>query len=274
MHKRWVLGLMLSGAVLAACGSKDPDADDNDPEGGKGGRGSAGKGGSGADAGAGRGGRDGGGAGRDDGGLASECEHDAYLPMAVGNTWTYRVTSAIDGVSTKVNAIDGEEKVGGTGPHADEVAFHALTTKTSGAGMDMTESWQAVLDDGSVVRYREISYRAGSNTPNGEEHWTPYKLRIDNSAEHIAAGAKWDEIYTETKITNNGVPLDASRKDGWIVEAVDEPCEVAGEMLSCLKLRKTADGADGGKTYWYARCVGKVREMGTQTEELMSYELH
>ena len=194
--------------------------------------------------------------------------------MAVGNSWTYRVISPVDGTSTKVNTIDGEEKVGGTGPSADEVAFHALTTKTSGAGMDMTESWQGVLEDGSVVRYREVSYKAGSTTSNGEEHWDPYKLRIDNSAEHIEADASWDESYSETKI-NNGVPITAARKDGWTVDGVDVPCgPVKGRMLSCIKLSKAADGADSGKTYWYARCIGKVREMGTQVEELTDYELH
>jgi hypothetical protein len=124
------------------------------------------------------------------------------------------------------------------------------------------------------VRYREISYRAGSTVSNGEEHWDPYKLRIDNSAEHTAADASWDETYSETKIAN-GVPVTAARKDGWTVDGVDVPCgPVQGRMLSCIKLSKSADGADSGKTYWYARCVGKVREMGTQVEELTDYELH
>jgi hypothetical protein len=280
MRKPWWLGLVVGCAVvIAACGSKDPDDGDNGEAGEGGGRGgkggSAGKGGTSADAGPGiDGGSGSGGSGDPDGGEPAECEHDAYLPMAVGNSWTYRVINPVDGESTKVNTIDREEEVGGTGPNADLLAFHALTTKTSGAGMDMTESWQGVLDDGSVVRYREISYRAGSMVANGEEHWDPYKLRIDNSPEHIEADATWNETYEETKI-DNGVPISAQRNDGWTIDDVDVPCgPVKGRMLSCIKVSKSADGADTGKTYWYARCVGKVREMGTQVEELTDYELH
>jgi hypothetical protein len=267
MRERTVLGLVVGCAVvIAACGSKDPDTDGDDDAG----RGGGGRGGSQADAG---GDRDGGGQAGKDSGQPGECE-GAYLPIAVGNSWTYDVINPVVGKSTKVNTIEGEEKVGGTGPNADVMAFHAVTRKTSGAGEDMTESWQGVLEDGSVVRYREIAYAAASNMINGEEHWEPYKLRIDNTAEHLEEGASWAEQYRETKI-DNGVPLTADRSDGWVVEAVDEPCgPVHGEMLSCIRLKKSADGSAGGKTYWYAPCVGKVREMGTQIEQLVDYELH
>ena len=274
--QRSVLAWMVGCAVvIAACGSKDPDSDDAGVESGSGARGgSGGRGGSAGsrvDAGP---PRDGGSAGGEDGGPPSDCEDGSYLPMAVGNSWTYRVINPLNGITTKVNTIDRKEAVGGTGPNADVVAFHARTSKTSGAGEDMTESWQGVLEDGSVVRYREVAYRAATSTVNGEEHWAPYKLRFDNLPAHVEDGATWDEQYTETK-TDNGVSIDAPRKDGWTVEGVDVPCgPVKGEMLSCIRLRKAADGGDAGKTYWYARCVGKVREMGTQVEELTDYELH
>ena len=272
MHRRWWL---VGAVVLAACGSKDPESDDG-PDSGRGGSssssgrgGNSGRGGAGSDAGP---ERDGGGAGGKDSGSQEGCD-GPYLPMAVGNTWTYRVIDPVDGVSTKVNTIDRKEKVGGTGPNADKMAFHALTEKTSGAGEDMTESWQDVLEDGSVVRYREVAYKAGTNTVNGEEHWDPYKLRIDNAPAHIADDATWTEKYAETKI-DASMPVTAQRTDGWTVEGVDVPCgPVNGEMLSCIRLRKAADGAAAGKTYWFARCVGKVREMGTQVEDLMDYEL-
>lgn len=265
---------------MYGCGSKDPDdGDDQGPSAGSGGKGSSG------------GARDSGsehdagsvhdaGSTHDAGGAQDAGERDAgaecqggFLPMAVGNRWTYRVISPVDGVSMKEQVIDGKEVVGGTGPNADETAFHAVTMKMSGQGMDKTESWQAVLADGSVVRYREVEYKAGTETANGEEHWDPYKLRIDQSPEHLGAGATWDERYAETKI-DKGVATTASRDDGWKVDAVDVPCgPVNGEMLSCIKLSKGTDGADSGKSYWFARCVGKVREQGSQVEELVDYAL-
>jgi hypothetical protein len=265
--------------MICACGSKDPGDDGDDSwsadaggQGSTGGKGGARDAGSEHDAGS---AHDGGGA-RDAGdahdGGAAECR-GGFLPMAVGNRWTYRVISPVDGTSMKEQVIAGEEVVGGTGPNAAETAFHAVTTKMSGQGMDKTESWQAVRGDGSVVRYREIEYKAGTDTANGEEHWDPFKLRIDQSPEHLVAGATWDELYSETKI-DKGTATTASRDDGWKVDGVDVPCgPVNGEMLSCIELSKGADGADGGKSYWFARCVGKVREQGTQVEELIDYEL-
>lgn len=258
------LGVGLCCVIASvACGSKDPEDRDGDSNESDRGRGPADAGRSPADA----------GDARDGGGQSGECD-GRFLPIAVGNTWTYRVISPVDGVSMKVNTIDDMDVVGGSGPNASKKAFHALTTKVSTAGMDMTESWQDVLPDGSVVRYREIGYKAGTEESNGEDVWDPYKLRFDQSGEHTVAGASWTERYSETKIDAAG-PITAARADGWKVDDVDVPCgPVDGEMLSCIKISKAADGADSGKTYWYAPCVGKVREQGAQVEELMSFELH
>lgn len=302
------LALGLGCAVLIACGSKDPETNNTGAGGNSSASGAAGKGGSSAAAGkggssaaAGKSGSSAAGNGGpgdavgvgsasdagsaqdagspadpgnpQDGGGAGQCQA-GFLPMAVGNSWTYRVTDPVDGVSMKTQTIDAEQRVGGTGPHADETAFHAVTSKMSGNGMDKTESWQAVLPDGSIVRYREITYMAGSATSNGEDYWDPYKLRIDQTPEHLVAGATWAEQYNETKIDKNGVATTAARNDGWMVVAVDVPCgPVRGQMLSCIELSKGKDGADTGKTYWFAPCVGKVREQGTSVEELTDYTL-
>jgi hypothetical protein len=207
-----------------------------------------------------------------DAGESGACE-GPLLPLAVGNSWTYRVTHPVDGVSTKTTRVEDEQLVGGTGPFADRIAFHVVTTKMSSAGTDRTESWQGVRSDSSVVRYREVSFKAGTMTVNGEEFWEPYKLRIDESPAHVLEGATWHEKYTETKV-KGGVATPTERDDAWVVDATDVPCgPVQGRMLSCLKVRKKSDGAAEGKTYLYARCVGKVREEGAQTEELVDYSV-
>jgi hypothetical protein len=213
------------------------------------------------------------GAGGAAGSSASQCD-GRFLPMAVGNSWTYRVTNPVDGVSMKITEVDKMSKVGGAGPNAGKTAFHVVTSKQSGAMMDMSESWQDVLADGSVVRYRELSFSTGTTQANGEDSWDPYKMHFDQSPEHVASGASWDERYTETKIDKNMVTTSATRTDSWTVDAVDVPCgPVKGEMLSCIKLSKTAGGGGGSKTYLFAPCVGKVREEGTQTEELTDYSV-
>jgi hypothetical protein len=196
------------------------------------------------------------------------------LPMAVGNSWTYRVTNPVDGVSMKTTTVESFGPLGGTGPNANEMAFHVVTSKVSGQVSDRTESWQGVLEDDTVVRYRELSFPAGTMQSDGEVSWDPYKLRISESAEQTVVGASWNETYTETEI-KNGVPMASARSDGWSVDAVDVPCgPVDGEMLSCIRISKTADGSMAGKTYLFARCIGKVREEGTQVEELVEHTVN
>jgi hypothetical protein len=233
--------LFVFASISAGCGSKDPTVAD--------GGGSVG------------------------GDAGSACDSDGpLLPMAVGNRWTYRMTHPMNDVSMKTNMVDKMELVGGTGPNANKMAFHVVTSKLTGLMTDTTESWQGVLADDTVVRYRELAYAAGTMQMNLEEFWDPYKLRVDGSAAHIVKGATWNEMYGETKIAKGVTAPVAARNDGWVVDDVDVPCgPVNGEMLSCIKMRKTRDGAMTGKTYWYARCVGKVREEGIGTEELVDY---
>ena len=63
------------------------------------------------------------------------------LPWQLGNTWTYRVTTDTEDLGEKVTTVGEEEPVGGTGPHAADLANRVVTSKRGGA--DETVSWQA-----------------------------------------------------------------------------------------------------------------------------------
>ena len=264
MRRPWVVVSVLWLGAWTGCGSKDPE--DTHGTGGSGGR-------TAQDAGD----RGGAGIAADDdagGGGPEACPDGPLLPMAVGNTWTYRVVDAVGGVTTKTTTVEGMELVGGSGPNASKTAFRVTTMKASGSVTDLTESWQDVLADGSVVRYRELGYSSGTTQVNTEDVWDPYKLRVDQSPEHTTIGAAWNEQYLETKTQNGITTAPAARNDGWVVDDVGVPCgPVDGQSLTCVKLRKTIDGAASGKTYYFARCVGKVREEGVQVEELTDFSL-
>lgn len=194
------------------------------------------------------------------------------LPWKVGNSWTYRVTD--DGVvSGKVNAIEAEEAVGGTGPHKDQLAYRVVTLKEDGT--DQTISWQAPLndEDSTIVRYREQSFDGADGAVELEEHWDPYKLHIDGSAAHSEADATWLEEYSETKLPNDGTAASTSTEhDRWTVDQADATVTVpAGTFQHAIVFTKA--GGEDLKTYWYVRGIGKVKETGSQTEELASYEL-
>jgi hypothetical protein len=193
------------------------------------------------------------------------------LPWAPGNTWTYRVTQ--DGIVTeKTTTVGDEVEVGGTGPNAEVLAFHVVTAKGVNSA-DRTESWQAPDPENPdrIVRYREQSFGAMTGMLELEEHWDPPKIHIDGSADRTVAGASWLEIYDETKLPVGLTPTTKEARDRWTVIADDEVVEVpAGTFDNVIHLQKTGNSA---KEYWYVRGVGKIKETGSQTEELVDYTI-
>jgi len=242
---------MVAGLGLAACGNTDPAMAGN------GGVGSPGVGGSGGSV---------GGAGGSGMGDPSQ-----LLPLKTGNWWTYLVTDENQVPTPKTQTVMEEGPVGGTGPNAAVTAFRMVTRKGVN-GMDETISWQARVGT-RVVRYREQAYMA--NPPHAlelEEYWNPYKLRVDESPAHMTAGASWVETDQETKLPVGGNPLMAAVEDRWTVSAERLTVTVQGRSYEVLILTKT--GAASQKTYWWARGIGKVKEIGVnQVEELVSYQV-
>lgn len=193
---------------------------------------------------------------------------EPLLPWAPGNTWTYQVTQ--DGLVTiKETTVGDEEPVGGSGPASETSANKVVTLKQDGA--DETISWQKV-DGTRVVRFREQAFSASTAELELEEHWEPHKLHVDWSAERTFSGASWLEEYEETKLPVGDTKSTSTRRDRWSVVAVGEEVVVpAGTFTDTVVFEKV--GGDTPKTYWYARGVGKLKETGGQTEELVSYEV-
>jgi hypothetical protein len=195
--------------------------------------------------------------------------NEPLLPWKTGNTWTYQVTESTGDVGIKVNTIGAEEPIGGSGPFKDKLALKVVTTKRGGA--DETISWQQREGD-RVLRYREQAFSATTGMLELEEHWDPYKLRVDSTAEHTVAGFTWLEEYKETKLPVGDTARTSTNYDRWVVRAVGESITVpAGTFTDTVVLEKI--GGDVLKTYWFARGVGKVKETGGQTEELVEYEV-
>lgn len=266
----WASALLVTGFGFA-CGSVDPA--DNQPGAGGDTASTAGEG-SGDTA---SGGTDPGSAGASAGagaagGNGSEPNLEPLLPWAIGNTWTYQVTQ--DGIVTvKTTTVGDMEEVGGMGPYAEVMAYHVVTAKGADS-MDRTESWQAPDADNPlrIVRFREQSFGAMTGKLELEEHWDPAKLHIDGSAERTATNATWLEDYQETKLEVGLSPTSHAVRDRWTVISDDETLEVpAGTFQNVIHFRKAGGGST--KEYWYARGVGKLKETGSQLEELTDYSV-
>jgi hypothetical protein len=176
-------------------------------------------------------------------------------------------------VSQKTTTIGDLEVVGGDGPNAKAMAYHVTTAK--GADLnDHTESWQTPKSDNPerIVRYREQGFNATSGKLTDDTYWDPEKLHIDGSAEHSVAGKSWLESYAETKLAVGLPPTTHDVRERWTVMEDDATLEVpAGKFEHVIHFQKV--GSSNTKDYWYLRGVGKLKETGTQTEELTAYQL-
>jgi hypothetical protein len=220
-----------------------------------------------------------------------------YFPVKVGNSWTYQVTLTGSTMppSFKMVTIEAMEPVGGTGPNSTKVAFRHNTCKSAltidGCKMassatnklDKTLGWWGVVTGptgNTGVNYREQGFKPSNLvTPVDETTWDPYRLRIDEVAAHVVNGAKYAETFREIKQAANGGPMSSTMQTiNWVVDGVDQvvtvmpPSGAAKVYSGCLKVSHSL-GTSGAKSFWYCRGIGKVKEVGTQTEELVDYKL-
>jgi hypothetical protein len=201
-------------------------------------------------------------------------ESNEYLPLAVGNWWTYQVTDN-DGASIdKTTEVLEKQKVGGSGPNKDVEAFFVRTTKTNSLTEDKTESWQGNIEfekgQFATVRYREIAYHAANGTKEMDEHWDPYKLRVDNF--HTPEDLVWTETYLETKLHEDPAlmdEIDVPHNDDWSVQDDEAPVMTpAGNFMARVVIRAATSTNDPDKLYWFVKGIGKVQEVGSQQELL------
>jgi len=219
-----------------------------------------------------------------DGSLGPDAEIEAdagplgpvYLPLAVGNTWTYKVTDPINPSAPpemKTQTVYAIEDVGGE--KAGVLAFRLETLKP----LEKTVSWQ-IESNGVVVRHREIEFNVIGATEykKNDTYFLPKKPRMDRTQAHTTLGAVWNVSYTEKEYSTNFPDgLLVSKSERWEVEAVGETITVDAGTFDCLRVHRVVTiGTDiegSNKTYWFAQGVGKIKETGLQTEELSSYSL-
>lgn len=216
-----------------------------------------------------------------------------WVPLKVGNQWTYTVTDPTSGkVSAKVQGVTAESVVGGTGSSAAAMAFKLVTgDKFDDKKGDV--SYQAWVDN-RLVRYREISIGGSSGDTKKEEYYEPPKLRLDGSDDRVKIGANWPESYdtytVDTVKTGSGdaaapdggsptdAPLVTTKEqtiDVWTVVGVDEPVTVPKGTFKALVVEKVGNSGSSDKKFWFVRGIGKVKEtgVGDQTEELSGYTI-
>ncbi len=184
------------------------------------------------------------------------------LPIAVGNTWTYRVVEGSE-VSTKtqtvVEATTFEGKPG-----------YLLETRKG--LIREVQSIQAEVD-GVLVRYEEKNFKNGEL--NEWDRYEPSMVRIDSN--QLTEGLVYQTEHVKVSIDPD-TAIEVSRvtvQNRFTVEETADLVEVPAGRFTAIRVKRQdlADLGRGFKTYWYVPGLGKVKETGGQTEELQSVDL-
>lgn len=193
---------------------------------------------------------------------------DRYLPLAVGAVWTYYdIDLTTNQKGNTRSEIKSLENVGGS--DNGTMAYRVDSTTLDGR----TVNWQ--LDESSrITRLREQFFDLNGALLSDYDYM-PHKVRLDETPPHLIVGAKWDESYTAVaQIANSLNPNQSlSYAVSWSIESTDDSVTVpAGTFTQCLRVRRLEPGGvEPDRTYWFARHVGKVKEVGSVSKELTSY---
>jgi hypothetical protein len=187
---------------------------------------------------------------------------DDLMPLAIGYSWTYEESGGpIPGTITKT--VVGSEDFSGQ----ETLVWETVQTNSP---VTKRANWR---DDGlRVTRLRQERYGPGDLFLDAREY-EPGFLRIERTLDQV--GAELTERHTRLEYDAAGnLVRSVSKLYNWRVEAVDETVRVpAGEFLT-VRVRRTDVDQGSNKTYWYARGVGKVKEVGPlETEALAEFDV-
>jgi hypothetical protein len=204
-----------------------------------------------------------------DAGPLLSCADGPYFPVQVGNSWTFEIRTKFGAVANlKLNKVAALEAVPVEGPHLGKTAFRFETYGGNSGGLKAV-SWQtleAAPEGVRLVRFAEMQYDPGKGVLEQISYWEPSRVRFDSGFAMFSIDQRWTEKYDDFKWAP-GLREFADIKnhaDNWIVQAVDEEVVVPAGRFKALRVKKLLNSTsdEKGKTYWFARCVGKVKELG------------
>jgi hypothetical protein len=192
------------------------------------------------------------------------------IPVAVGDKWVYRTTNATSSVVIMTQSVvEAYEDVGGA--KAGTMAYRVRSTTLTGS----TVNWQQTV--GMVLVRQREQFLDLQGTLLTDYVFTPYRVRLDETAAHTVTGATW--VETNTAAIDNlslGTKVTGSFSVQWTVDSAAETVTVPAGTFTCLRVHRVETGyASTDEVQWFANGIGKVKETGTMTNgELVSYAVH
>ncbi len=189
-----------------------------------------------------------------------------YQPLVVGATWVYNVTDT--GVAyTKHSTVEAFEDIGGMA--AGTMGYKVSETIKTSTQLTWYES-----TDTDVRRHHDQQTDA-NGAMTSEDWYTPYDLRVDESPDHVMAGAAWTVSYMDAHTSASKPASNKMITENWTTDAVNEVVTVPAGTFNALKITRTDTTTGTAKSQWFVAGVGKIRESNTtgHLEELTSYTI-
>lgn len=210
---------------------------------------------------------------------------NAYMPLHVGNTWALDVRDAARDIPLGEKTWSVTADVGNN------------TFIIENRGMRPGRRW--LVDDGERYAWVRTVWEDSNGNPLADEYYDPPATRLRYSK--MTLGDTWVEpARTKTTISIVGDPnagvapctdwneqlgaqnlalcpaasmhTETIADETWAITATDRMISVpAGDFSALCHKRMCAPGACTEGEYCFAQGVGKVYEMGTEEDTLLSY---
>lgn len=188
-----------------------------------------------------------------------------YHPLVDGAWWEYQHSDWSERVTVTATTLEGTP------------AF--LMTDSPNPDDNLRSDTVLVVEGGRVLRKTKQEYLMGTDGSATLESSVDYGVgftRFDESWAEQAAGYRETPEYERVE-TPAGVPARPAeaRRHTFEILRLSDPVQTSVGTFDCIQIRRTkdweaaADGLDASdaepKLFWFARGVGKVRELNPET---------
>ncbi len=187
-----------------------------------------------------------------------------YLPLAVGMSWTYNITSTSGTTGQGTTSVEAND----TAPMAGLPAMRVRSGLLDGN----TLSWEQT--SGSTIVRVEEQQLDQSGSVVVDKQYMPAIIVLDESPAHLTAGATWTEDYKQLK-TPSTKGKATKEEAQWTVESIDDMVTVPAGTYSCIRVRRvhSTSKTPSNTVSWYAAGIGRVRETGAGANNDQTLEL-
>ncbi|WP_426750820.1 hypothetical protein [Myxococcus sp. Y35] len=213
-----------------------------------------------------------GGQGNDEEPAASQ----SMWPLTTGSTWVYDIQDPVQGNFQKRVTVVGPGEVPGQ-PGINAIQVHSRQDRVLNGFVYEEYSWQVELTNGLVVRLREDDYRDGQQLRSTT--WNPATVK---SVARVPDALPWTYRSDVLEYISMGDGSQEQKDPTYIWKVLETGVTVqtrAGTFTNAVKIQRDKVNNQGevkqDKTryYWLVPGIGKVREEGERTEDLVSYDI-